>query len=293
MRALILLAASLDPAMEEVHPLQRVGAWAPVRALLPRMIRNANAELLDLKPQLEALRAELPLIRCPVLIVHGTRDDLVPFSNAAYAAANLTGACHVETIVLEGADHFLPWNATAAVRDAIARAERHAMLTMPADWLAGLSSVVAFSTEPWLLLPSLVLITFLLEDVAIAAGVALALNGTIGWEAAFAAVAGGIALGDIGLYGMGRLAIRVPALGRRLDDAPVQRARFGARKASDRRRAGRPRRSGPAVRDIHGGRAAGGVLPKIHRSGLRRRHRLDGGSLLACRRFGANAGRCA
>ncbi|HYI70029.1 MAG TPA: hypothetical protein VEX87_09810, partial [Skermanella sp.] len=61
------------------------------------------------------------------------------------------------------------------------------MLTMPADWLAGLSSIVAFSTEPWLLLPSLVLITFLLEDVAIAAGVALALNGTVSWEAAFAA----------------------------------------------------------------------------------------------------------
>ncbi|KJB97808.1 hypothetical protein N826_02645 [Skermanella aerolata KACC 11604] len=121
-RALILLAASLDPEMEEVHPLQWVGAWAPVRAFLPRMIRNANAELLDLKPQLEALRAELPLIRCPVLIVHGTRDDLVPFSNAAYSAAKLSGACLVETVVLEGADHFLPWNATAAVRDAIARA---------------------------------------------------------------------------------------------------------------------------------------------------------------------------
>jgi membrane protein DedA with SNARE-associated domain len=99
------------------------------------------------------------------------------------------------------------------------------MLTMPADWLGGLSAILAFSTEPWLLLPSLVLITFLLEDAAIAAGVALALNGTIGWEAAFAAVAGGIALGDIGLYGMGRLGVRIPALRRRLNDAPVQRAR--------------------------------------------------------------------
>jgi pimeloyl-ACP methyl ester carboxylesterase len=122
-RSLILLAASLDPALEVVHPLQRVGDWASVRAVLPRMIRNANAELLDLKPQLEALRAELPLIRCPVLIVHGTRDDLVPFSNTAYAATNLTGACLVETIALEGADHFLPWDAVAVVRAAIARAE--------------------------------------------------------------------------------------------------------------------------------------------------------------------------
>ena len=44
--ALVLLAASLDPAQEEIHPMQWVGAWAPVRALLPRVLRNSNAELM-------------------------------------------------------------------------------------------------------------------------------------------------------------------------------------------------------------------------------------------------------
>jgi pimeloyl-ACP methyl ester carboxylesterase len=29
--ALVLLAASLDPALESIHPMQIVGAWAPVR----------------------------------------------------------------------------------------------------------------------------------------------------------------------------------------------------------------------------------------------------------------------
>jgi membrane protein DedA with SNARE-associated domain len=58
----------------------------------------------------------------------------------------------------------------------------------------------------------LVLTTFLLEDVALAAGAALAANGTISWEFAFAAVAGGIAIGDLGLYGLGRLCIRFPLL---------------------------------------------------------------------------------
>jgi membrane protein DedA with SNARE-associated domain len=98
------------------------------------------------------------------------------------------------------------------------------MLTMTGDWLGGFSSVLAFSMDPWVILPTLALITFLLEDAAIAAGVALALNGTIGWPAAFAAVAGGIAIGDLGLYGLGRLAVRIPALRRRLKDAPFQRA---------------------------------------------------------------------
>jgi membrane protein DedA with SNARE-associated domain len=98
------------------------------------------------------------------------------------------------------------------------------MLTVTGDWLGGFASVLAFSMDPGVLLPTLALITFLLEDAAIAAGVALALNGTIGWPAAFAAVAGGIAIGDLGLYGLGRLAVRIPALRRRLNNAPFQRA---------------------------------------------------------------------
>ena len=62
----------------------------------------------------------------------------------------------------------------------------------------------------------LVLTTFLLEDVAIAAGAAVAVQGSLSWELAFAAVAGGIALGDLGLYGLGLAAKRLPFLRRGL-----------------------------------------------------------------------------
>ena len=62
---------------------------------------------------------------------------------------------------------------------------------------------------------ALVLTTFLLEDVAIAAGIALAVQGSISWSLSLAAVAGGIALGDIGLYGLGVAATRIPWLRRR------------------------------------------------------------------------------
>ena len=50
--ALVLLAASLDPRLETVHALQRVAAWPLLRALLPRAIRNANAELIALRDEL-------------------------------------------------------------------------------------------------------------------------------------------------------------------------------------------------------------------------------------------------
>jgi len=67
----------------------------------------------------------------------------------------------------------------------------------------------------WLVMLALLLTTFLLEDVAIAAGAALASQGSLSWSLAFVAVAGGIALGDFGLYALGRVARRVPYLQRR------------------------------------------------------------------------------
>jgi pimeloyl-ACP methyl ester carboxylesterase len=120
--AVVLLAASLDPAQETIHPMQHVGAWGPVRALLPRVIRNANAELMALKPELVTLATMLPRITAKIEIVHGTLDELVPVANVPFMQAHLTGARCVHTVLLEGRNHFLPWNSEADVRQAIARA---------------------------------------------------------------------------------------------------------------------------------------------------------------------------
>mgnify|MGYP000852553097 CR=1 FL=1 len=72
------------------------------------------------------------------------------------------------------------------------------------------------AAQPWLIGLVLALTTFLLEDLAIAAGAALAAQGSISWEWAIASVGMGIALGDIGLYGLGRAANRWAWLRRRL-----------------------------------------------------------------------------
>jgi pimeloyl-ACP methyl ester carboxylesterase len=118
----ILLSASLDPALEEIHPMQHVGNWAPIRALLPRAIRNANAELLALQPELVALARLLPSVTAPVFIVHGSADELVPVANVPYMQNRLSGARCQHTTLLQGRNHFLPWNSEAAVREAIAAA---------------------------------------------------------------------------------------------------------------------------------------------------------------------------
>ena len=86
------------------------------------------------------------------------------------------------------------------------------------DWhsfVAAFEAVLSGMAAPWLIAVVLALTTLLLEDLAIAAGVALATQGAISWELSLLAVGGGIAAGDLGLYGLGLGARRVPWLHRR------------------------------------------------------------------------------
>jgi membrane protein DedA with SNARE-associated domain len=80
---------------------------------------------------------------------------------------------------------------------------------------SGFQAALAGMATPAVVALALALTTLLLEDLAIAAGVALASQGVISWELSLLAVGGGIALGDLGLYALGLAARRVPALKRR------------------------------------------------------------------------------
>jgi pimeloyl-ACP methyl ester carboxylesterase len=117
-RALVLLASALDPALERLHRLQPLAARWPLRALLPRSLRNANAELLCFKHELTTLAPLLASVVAPTVIMHGTRDDLVPYANVGYIQRMMSAAAlQVET--LTGGNHFLPWNAEPEVRRAL------------------------------------------------------------------------------------------------------------------------------------------------------------------------------
>jgi hypothetical protein len=84
-------------------------------------LRHTNEEVFALKGELEALRDILPRVECPVSIIHGTEDGLVPFANVAYMERAFPEGTIREVIALEGANHFLPWNHAGDIRGAIAR----------------------------------------------------------------------------------------------------------------------------------------------------------------------------
>lgn len=116
---LLILSGSLDPSLEKIAWYQRLASLPIVPYMMPRFVRNSNRELYPLKGELEALKPLLANVMCPVIIVHAPNDSLVPFENVAYMEAAFAPGAIVDVVVLEGKNHFVPWNAEAEVRDAI------------------------------------------------------------------------------------------------------------------------------------------------------------------------------
>lgn len=118
---LVILAGSLDPALERPAWYNHLAAAPVLSLLVPRTIRTSNAEIFAGPAETESLRAVLARVRCPVILIHGDRDSLVPVANVDYVRRSMTGASSIEVIVIRGAGHFIPWRHEATVRDAIAR----------------------------------------------------------------------------------------------------------------------------------------------------------------------------
>jgi pimeloyl-ACP methyl ester carboxylesterase len=114
---LLLIGAAADPGLEEIHPLQELAALEFFAQMLPTELANSNAELMSLRAGLEALAPDLSGLHMPVTIVQGTVDTLVPPSNADYIRSLLPDAA--ATVMVEGADHFLPWTHTAILTQAL------------------------------------------------------------------------------------------------------------------------------------------------------------------------------
>lgn len=121
---MVILAGSIDPAQEKP---ERWRPWlfkTPLNWLVPGAMRPSNEELWYLKKDLVALRADFEKIRCPVYIVHGTVDPLVPFANTAYGKKMLVNSPHVEILALPGANHFIPWTRYDTIKSVLLKLNR-------------------------------------------------------------------------------------------------------------------------------------------------------------------------
>jgi pimeloyl-ACP methyl ester carboxylesterase len=106
---LVLLAASVDPTEEKPERWRPWLKAVPVRWFVPGAFRPSNTELWDFKKDVLEMPQDLDMVRCPVYIVQGSEDDLVPPGNALYAQRKLVHAATVQLVMLQGANHFIPW----------------------------------------------------------------------------------------------------------------------------------------------------------------------------------------
>ncbi len=119
--AIVILAGSLDPGLEKPRWFNHAGRFPLVSAFLARDIRNSNKEIMAAKRETELLAEVLDQVRCPIIIIHGEDDILVPIDNVDYMRARFKENPNVDVVILPGENHFIPWTREPLVRDAVER----------------------------------------------------------------------------------------------------------------------------------------------------------------------------
>ena len=118
---LIIVAGSIDPELEPNEVWFRAPLATPFLSwMLPRSLRASNEEIYHLKPELEEMVPHWGEIHCPVIVIQGKKDSLVPAENADFAKKMLVNA-PVEFVYKDDMDHFVPWSNPELIHDAIIR----------------------------------------------------------------------------------------------------------------------------------------------------------------------------
>jgi pimeloyl-ACP methyl ester carboxylesterase len=114
---IVILAGSVDPQAETEEKWRPVIKARPLRYLIPGALRPSNDELWWLKHDLVVMQRDLKKIKCKVIIIHGTKDQLVPFSNVPFMEKESVNAKSIDVLAIEGANHFIPWEHFDVIRD--------------------------------------------------------------------------------------------------------------------------------------------------------------------------------
>jgi pimeloyl-ACP methyl ester carboxylesterase len=116
--SVVLVAASMDPKLEEELWYQSIAKLWGIRSLLPGPLDVVNREIIFLKSELKVLDKEYTNIDFPVIVIQGGEDMLVPRENIDYLKMklNLNKTSYIE---IDDMNHFIPWGHPQLIEDAI------------------------------------------------------------------------------------------------------------------------------------------------------------------------------
>lgn len=103
--ALVIVAGGLNADLEETHWYNDAARWWIVYPFLADFLRTSNKEMWACKAQVGLLDEKLDRITCPVVVIHGTGDSLVPFEQIEYTIERMADNPELYVLVLIGEDH--------------------------------------------------------------------------------------------------------------------------------------------------------------------------------------------
>lgn len=105
----LIIAGALSPEDQKLFFFNRPASWPLFNWMLSGSWRSANAEKLGYEDQLQAFLPLWEELGTDVVLVHGTRDGLVPYENSLYAMSMMPrGRATLHTLV--GENHFILWS---------------------------------------------------------------------------------------------------------------------------------------------------------------------------------------
>jgi pimeloyl-ACP methyl ester carboxylesterase len=106
---LVVVAGSIAPELEPEENWRSTLDKKWLRWVLPTSFRVSNQEILPAKEQLDLMVPLWPRIKIPVRFLHGTKDNLVAVENVDFGEKVLVN-CEVNCQILEGDNHFIPFD---------------------------------------------------------------------------------------------------------------------------------------------------------------------------------------
>jgi pimeloyl-ACP methyl ester carboxylesterase len=113
---LVILAGSLDPGLEESRWYNWVSSLEPSNTKMPTAYQHSNQEIAMAPRETSELAKVLHRITCPVRVIHGDADTLVPVANVDFAASAIRNSRSFKSIVIKGEGHGIHTSQEAIVR---------------------------------------------------------------------------------------------------------------------------------------------------------------------------------
>lgn len=103
--ALIVVAGNLNADLEKPRWYNDVARWKIMQPFLADFLKVSNREMWACEVQVQGLETKLDRIQCPIIFIHGTDDDLVPFEAIEYSIDRYRGRPNVYVLVMIGEGH--------------------------------------------------------------------------------------------------------------------------------------------------------------------------------------------